>query len=266
MTEKKMKFGICQWNLPVDGPEGCYELVKLGLDGMELSFSEELIENLDEYRKSALETGVEFPSMGMNVFCGQSYITAGSESFFESEIQKALKCASYFDSKTIQIPAFFASDIKTEVELDMAAKNLKKACEMAEKYNIYIGTENALDAENNLKLFSMVNHPLFKFYFDNQNLWRMKGKKCESVLHTMKDQIIEVHAKDSLVNDGKQKWMPLGTGDAEFFSSMNFLKNIDYNGWILLENDYNLNFSNYDYESAIKKDLQVLKNIFKCLR
>ena len=38
-----MYYGICQWNLPVSGPEGCYELVKLGLDGMELGLSDELI-------------------------------------------------------------------------------------------------------------------------------------------------------------------------------------------------------------------------------
>lgn len=257
-----MYYGICQWNLPVNGAAGCYELVKLGLDGMELNYSQDLIENLDSYTEAAKVTGVKFPTIGMNIFCGESYVKKDSETFFEEEIKKALKCAVVLGVKTIQIPAFFASDIKTDAEIKMAAKNLRKACQLAEKNNIFIGTENALDAQENLKLFSMVNHPLFRFYFDNQNLWRMKGKNCEPVLQVMKNHIVEVHAKDSLVKDGSQTWMPLGKGDGEFYSSMNFLKSNCYDGWIHLENDYQIDYKNYDYETAIKNDLQILKNLF----
>lgn len=257
-----MRYGICQWNLPVKGVSGCYELVKLGLDGMELNYSQELIENLDTYSKVAKETEIKFPTIGMNIFCDESYITKGSEFFFEREIEKALKCADILGCKILQIPAFFASDIKTDDELEMAARNLQKACYMAEKYNIYIGTENALDSHQNLKLFSLVNHPLFRFYFDNQNLWRMKGKKCESVLQVMRNFIVEAHAKDSVIRDGSQNWVSLGTGDGEFYSSMNFLKKSGFDGWIHLENDYQINCMSYDYEAAIKKDLQILKSIF----
>ncbi len=261
-----MKYGICQWNLPVNGPEGCYELVKCGLDGMELNYTNELLENIDEYCKIAGETGVEFPTLGMNNFCDRSYICEGSEAYFEKEIATALKCALKLGVKTLQIPAFAASDIKTGDELCMAAKNLRKACELAEPYGIYICTENALDAEQNSEFFKLVNHPLFKFYFDNQNLWRMKGKHCAEVLELMKDHIVEAHAKDSLVIDGNQTWLPLGEGDGEFYSSMEFLKNKAFSGWIHLENDYQTdaekNPLDFDYIEAIKKDLNTLKSIF----
>lgn len=254
-----MRYGICQWNLPVEGPEGCYEVKKLGLDGMELNYSLELIENINAYKKASEETGVEFPTIGMNIFCGESYIKEGTETFFETEIEKALKCAEKLNTKTVQIPAFFASDIKTDEELRIAAKNLQKACKMAEKYKINIGIENALDAQQNQKLFEIVKHPQFKFYFDNQNLWRMKGKKCAPVLQIMKDLIVEVHVKDSLIQDGKQKWMPLGTGDAEFETSMSFLTKTHYEGWIHLENDYQIDSDKYDFEEAIRKDLETVK-------
>lgn len=262
-----MYFGICQWNLPVKGPKGCYELVRLGLDGMELDFTEEFMENIDAYAAASKETGVIFPSLGMNIFCNNSYITKNSEDFFEQEIEKALKCASKLGIKTLQIPAFGVSDISNDEELQMAAKNLRRACELAEEYGIYIGTENALDENDNKRLFQMVDHKLFCFYFDNQNLWRMKGKRCAEVIRSMKDCLIEAHAKDSLVINGKQNWKPLGMGDGEFYSSMEYLKEIGYQGWIHLENDYQDTgtqmLGKLRYTRQIKRDLATLKKIFE---
>lgn len=252
---KNIMFGICQWNLPTKGYKGVYEIKKLGLEGMELDFTRELRWNMKKYRKASKETGILFPTLGLNIFCQKSYTYPGSERFFERTVAKALACAVKLDVKTLQIPAFFASDIVNDEALRMAAKNLKKACEMAEPFGINIGTENALDADQNQKLFQLVNHPLFRFYFDNQNLWRMKGKSCLDVLAVMKDQIIEAHAKDSRVINGEAKWFPLGEGDAEFAPSMNFLKENNYSGWIHLENDYQLD---PNYEEAIKKDLNTI--------
>lgn len=260
-----MKYGICQWNLPVKGAQGVYELKKLGLDGVELEYTPELFSQIEEYRKAALETGMQFPTLGLNVFCSTSYSKEGNEEYFEKVILDALKCAQALGIKCLQVPAFFASDINTEEELIIAAKYLKRACELAEEYQIIIGSENALDAQMNKKLCKLVNHPLFKFYFDNQNLWRMKGKHCADVLVAMKDMIVEAHAKDSKMFFGKQHWKPLGKGDAEFLSSMKALKEFGFDGWIHLENDYQIDASkrNFDYEKAIKKDLETLKNIFE---
>lgn len=136
---------------------------------------------------------------------------------------------------------------------------------MAEAYGILIGTENALGKHQNLILAQLVDHPLFRFYFDNQNLWRMKGQSCQEVLSVMKEHLIEVHVKDSLMLDGNQIWMPLGQGDCEFTSSMTSLKEFDYQGWIHLENDYQIdptNDTSYSYTDAIQKDLNTLKAIF----
>ncbi len=261
-----MYFGICQWNLPVKGPSGCYEIAKLGLDGMELEFNEELIEKLPEYQKAAAETGMKFPTIGMNIFCDNSYIEEGSGYFFEEQIENALICAEALKVKVLQIPAFGASDISTDEELKMAAKNLKRACELATPYGVFIGTENALDAEKNLRLFRTVNHPGLRFYFDNQNLWRMKGLSCKSVLEAMKNNIVEAHAKDSRVIFGKQHLKPLGFGDGEYKSSMEFLKKSGFDGWIHLENDYQVDAMKkprtFNWAKAIKKDLTILKNTF----
>lgn len=261
-----MYFGICQWNLPVKGPSGCYEIAKLGLDGMELEFNEELIEKLPEYQKAAAETGMKFPTIGMNIFCDNSYIEEGSGSFFEEQIKKALMCAEALKVKVLQIPAFGKSDISTEEELKIAARNLKRACELATPYGILIGTENALNAEKNRKLFRLVNHPGLRFYFDNQNLWRMKGLSCREVLETMKNNIVEAHAKDSRIILKKQRWKALGLGDAEYQSSMDFLKANGFDGWIHLENDYQIDAAKkprmFDWAKAIKKDLSILKNTF----
>ncbi len=259
-----MKYGICQWNLPVKGPEGCYALKELGLDGMELGFDAGLEEQVDEYIAAAKETGMEFPTLGLNGFCGKSYTVPGSEAFFEDMIARALVVAKKVGAKTLQLPAFFASAIDDDDALVQAAKNLRRGCELAEEYNVYIGIENALSLENNIRLFELVDHPLLKLYFDNQNPVRMKGLSSAEILAGMKDELVEVHLKDSSLVNGASVWMPIGEGECMYEECAALLKEIGYDGWMHLENDYQKGRADdpaYDAMAYIRADIEKMKQI-----
>lgn len=83
----------------------------------------------------------------------------------------------------------------------------------------------------------------------------------------MREHIVEAHAKDSLVIDGTRTWMPLGTGDGEFASSMELIKEFGFDGWIHLENDYRVSAINnpkdFDYREAIKRDIATLRKVME---
>lgn len=230
---------------------------------MELEYSESLEKQAASYRLLAEETGICFPTIGMNIFCNSSYTSADHDAaYFARHIRKAADLACELGCKIIQIPAFFASAIKTEDDLKRAAANLWTACNIAKEHGLMIGTENALDLEQNRKLFALVDRPELKFYFDSQNLKQMRGISCLSTLEGMYGQLCEVHVKDS----NECGWSALGKGEMEFFESAAMLKQLGYTGWVHLETDYRALIHSNDAEEvldAIKRDLQTVRSVLE---
>ena len=250
--EAPLRYGICQWCLPVKGPAMCAAARDAGLSGIELDFSPELEESADAFLEAAKKAGIVFPTLGMNIFCSQSYVAPGSEAFFEEQVTRAAALAVKLGVHILQLPAFFASEITDEATLAQAARNLKAGCAIAADNGLILGTENALSLEQNRQLFALADSPALRFYFDTQNLWRMKGMTNRPVFTGMRDKLCEVHVKDSVMENGAQKWMPLGQGDAEFGSSCALLRDSAYSGWVLLENEYT-------DVTDIRRDLAVVK-------
>lgn len=256
------KYGICQWCLPAQELANCEFIANVGLDIMELSYEENLLEQAYLYKKEAERLNISFPTLGMNIFCENSYLAFDSENMFLNHIEKAIKIAKIIGIKTIQIPAFYASEIKTTEDLKIAAKKFQIACDLDP--DIYIGTENALNKTENEKLFKLVNRENFKFYFDTQNLKQMKNIENYDVLEAMKDKLIEVHVKDSKLN--LNKWAVLGEGDTGFLDTINHLKILNYRGNIYLENDYSSILYASKTENPllqIANDLKIIKNLFE---
>lgn len=261
----KNKYGICQWCLPVKGLKGCEVAAKLDLDGMELEFSEELVKNAKQYKEMAERFCIEFPTIGMNVFCDHSYVEKEGRHFFMESIKKGFHAAVIIGAKTIQIPAFYASEIRTDSELKCAAECFSEACELVKNSGLVIATENVLDLEQNQEFFRLVDQKNFGFYFDTQNLKQMKNRDNYHLLEGMKAHICEVHVKDCVIGEkDKFSCAVLGKGNTDFEETASHLKKMGYEGWIHLENGYDKPLAGSDcsdYAVNIQRDLQIIKNM-----
>ena len=265
--ETEVKVGICQWNLPEKGPAGCLAAAAAGLAGVELDYSEELPERTEAYIETGKRKGLAYPTLGMNVFCARSYTEPGGEAFFLRCVRDACRCAEKLGSRILQIPAFFASGIRDGRALETAAANLRAACVIAGDAGITVGTENVLTAEENERLFALVDRPELGYYFDTQNMIRMRGQDPRDCLLRMRDKLCEVHAKDSAENgSGAVIWAPLGEGSAAYGGTAALLKTIGYRGWILLENDYQNARPGYtaaDFAAAAARDMRRIGEDFR---
>lgn len=70
----------------------------------------------------------------------------------------------------------------------------------------------------------------------------------------------EIHVKDGIGQSGSSAY--LGEGDTDFRGTMDILHEINYSGWIHLENFYDrvpLCTAENTYIDAAKKDLAILK-------
>lgn len=267
------KFGICEWAAPVQGPYIFQIAKELGLHGVEIAqgdyerslpTSNPWIQNA--YVKQSRETGIEICAIAVNSIDNHPLTAPKGDpehAIVSLCIREAIKAAAAMDIPIVQIPAFFQSDIRCETDFERLASQLRTACELAEVSGITIGTENALSAQENLRLLQVVGMPNLKVYFDTQNPQYMRGYSAPEMIYALQGKICEVHVKD-----GKREALSaclLGEGESDFFKSVRALKETNYEGYIVLENYYDrppMNRCDKDAFALLKRDIEIMKAAF----
>lgn len=270
---KRIKFGICEWSSPIQGPYVCKLAADLGLDGIELlqgdyshSFptSNPYIQNV--YLEEAAKYGIEISAIAVN--CLDDYSMTASDSAEEKQIallaiKKAVETAKQMKLPLVQIPSFGKSYIQTESQMREVAKCLQYACDLAAEYGIQVATENPLSAEGNLELLQYVGRKNLKIYLDTQNPYLRSGCDVPEMIRILSDKICEVHVKDGA--DGELSAALLGRGATSYFRSVEALCEIGYTGFVHLENYYDrqpMNHCDQDAVELLKEDIAILKQSF----
>jgi len=271
---KDIKFGICYWAFPLEGPYACKIASVLGLEGIELDLgdyernfplSNRMIQ--DSYLEAAEKWRISYPAIAVNTLC--NYGMTNSAETLKGEIarlalKKAVEVAQSMKIPVVQLPSFFDGEIKDENGFKETINCLKFACSYASDRGVTIATENVLSVEDDKRLLEAVSFTNLKIYFDLQNHHYFKGYRVPDVLRELFPYICEVHAKDG--KTGELSGALLGEGDIDFAGSVAVLKELGYSGWIHLENYYDrapLNRGDKDPFELLKKDIHTLKTSFE---
>ena len=269
--ENKIKIGICDWALPPLGPYLCKIAADFKLDGLYLDFgsysdgfhlSYEVVQRA--YLEASDRWGIELHAIAMNDLCING-ITSSSD-FKKREIAKntiisCIKSAEALKVPIVYFPSMFNSDIENEEDFQLTVDGFKQACRYAEDKGIVVCTENLLSAEDNLRLLNQVDCKNLKILFDTQNPYYQKGFYVPDMIRKLKDNILEVHVKDG--QDQGLSSSLLGKGKTDFYESIKAFKEINYSGWLTLENYYfkeplrNLNDNPFE---LLKQDTEILKD------
>jgi sugar phosphate isomerase/epimerase len=268
----KMKFGICEWACPLDGPYACKIAAQLGLDGIELDLGGyernfPLANNViqEAYREAGKTWGIEFSAIAVNALCrhGMNNSSESKEGkIARLAIRKGIEAADALGLPLVQLPSFEDGAIRTAEDMDSLAENLRYACDLAAEKGILIGMENVLSIDENRMILQRVGKSNLKIYFDMQNYFLNRGYDSVVMLEALAQDIIEFHAKDG--NVGELSGALLGTGDSRFYEQVEVIKKIQYSGWIHLENFYDqqpLSTTGDPFE-LLKKDITILKEAF----
>lgn len=269
---ERLKIGICQWALSMEGPYGCKLASELGIEGIQLDIGINqrgfLLSNKfvqEAYLESGKEFGISFPSIAIPELDNFSMLApegSRDREIANKAIRKAIETAEAMKISLVMIPSFNKSEIKTEADFKQAIECLKNACDYAKNKGIIIGTENLLSVNDVKLLFKKVNRSNLKLYFDTQNYSLNKGYNTAEMLELLISYICEVHVKDG--KNGDLSGALLGKGDANFYNSMKVLKKYNYSGWIILENYYDrepLSLQNNNPVELLKQDIKTLKEV-----
>lgn len=271
---KKVKFGLCEWSSPIQGPYVCRFARELGLDGIELAqgdyehsfpLSNPYIQ--DVYLKEAANNEIELTAIAVN--CLDYYAMTSSDDTSQKKVavmavKKAVETAKRMRLPIVQIPSFGKSYIHSEADFQAVADCLRSACKAAAKEGIVIASENALSAEEDLRLLREVGCPNLKIYMDTQNPYINNGYSAPEMIYALRDHICEVHVKDG--REGELSAALLGEGATSYYESVKALCDIGYTGFVHLENFYDqqpMNCCDKDAVELLRKDVAILKASFK---
>lgn len=266
-----VKLGICNFCVPGTGVFAPQIVAEMGLDGMSLEFgsfehgwplSQRKLQDL--YLDAQQKYGIEYANVGCSDGDNVQFFARENDpmdAVVNEWVTKAVDAAVYMKIPMVFFSNFNASFAATEEDLEYTAKRYRYACDHAGDKGIEISCECPLSVEKQLQLVEMVDRKNFSLFYDSDNYTYFTDYKQVDILTGIYPHMgKQLHVKDS--TKGCIANAIIGTGVADFYGSIDFLKQQGYDGWIILENLYELapmRHLNSDYFELMKEDVRVLK-------
>ena len=238
-------MGITQWCYPGFNPCALDEVKKAGFDAVQLelgSWEEGLPlskkENRQAYAEAAAKAGLKLLPIAVNTVCRHPF-TDGLDTEDGIIALKALdagiEAAAEMLAEGITVPNFGMNKILNPEKRQNTVLALRHACEYALERGVNVYTENLLSASELEQLFADCPYPNLFLLFDSQNYYHNNLDYTTDVLRTWFGRTgSHLHVKSG----SKTQSAPLDSGDSPLAEVLAVLKEKNYSGAIVLENDY----------------------------
>lgn len=245
--KRRYQLGICEWAFPLTGPAGIrmmphygVELVQLDLGPYELGLPLSVPEIQEAYRQAAKASGVKLHSIGCSDL-GLYGMTNPPESekgaIAREIIQKGIDTAAAMHVPMVMVTNFRDGLITGDEGYQNTAGCIRWACQEAAKHGITLVSESAMSSAQILRLADELKADNFGICLDTQNPWLRWGYYVPDMIRELRELIAFIHVKDGA--DGQISSRLLGDGDSSFFESVEAIREIGYEGAVILENLYN---------------------------
>ena len=111
--------------------------------------------------------------------------------------------------------------------LDVAVERIKAAAPRAKAAGVTLAIENYLNGEQNARILDRINSDAVRVYFDVFNTGKTKGHNVPADIRLLKGRIAQFHFKNGpkYLDDDRAFFEPIAAA----------IRDIDYDGWIVLE-------------------------------
>ncbi len=213
---------------------------EIGLNGIQLSDvrGELEIEKLSGTGIDDLKNLVESYGLVISAVCGD---LGGHEFTAESDVEeriartrKIMEVTRALGCSIVQTHIGKIAEDKNAQERKTMKYALEVLGEYGDKIGCFLATETGPEPPTLMREFlSTMKYETLKVNYDPANLI-MKGYDPIEGVKILKDYIIHTHAKDGKRNNGE---VPLGQGDVDFEKYLEALKNINYDGFFVIERE-----------------------------
>lgn len=273
-----IKFGVCEWGIPVTGPFTVTLAAEMGYDGLQLGdcggssmqypLNHPRVQ--EAYLQAAADSGMEFGSIHLrSVFQDKSIdapVGSPLSELFKTSVSSTIRAAAQMD-----IPEVMGTAMIRERELyPNVVHHLRYACQVAEDNGVVFTVETNLTNEENFRLLEEVGHGV-KLCFDAYNPYLhdsgVPGEMLKEILAKKPEIIRHYHFKDTRTEDfhiGRPAPVLMGTGGADLETQARMVLDSSFSGWVYSETYYFARPLNDggDFVQLAKEDCRRLRKLF----
>ncbi|MBI3912092.1 MAG: TIM barrel protein [Armatimonadetes bacterium] len=236
------RFGAMQGILRRSGGELVKVAARLGFDGVELIVSGSDLNHpyfteagQQVVRDACATYGIEVPSLCLGGFNGAELALKNPQNHARAIafLRRAIAAARTLGAPVLLIPFFGDGELFTRAEQLTAADALRELLAEAEAAGVTLALENTLRAADNIMVLERLGSSAARIYFDVSNaMWWGMNAPDEIRAYGQAGVLSQVHFKDG---KGDHSNAMLGEGHVDFPACVAALREVGYDGWIVLE-------------------------------
>jgi sugar phosphate isomerase/epimerase len=209
---------------------------RLGFAGVEVDLSRDDFSagRLDTLRRASDASGLAVSSLVLGEHSDRGGIADADPVVAEQardDVAAAIDWAAELGAGAILIPFFGRAELVDEAGVDRAAAAFRPLCEAAGERGVVLCYEGILPATRIGALAERVASRAFGCYFDLANPVT-RGLDSATEIRALGELVRRVHFKDTRVEAGD---CPPGLGRVDYAASFEALREIGYDGWVVLE-------------------------------
>jgi L-ribulose-5-phosphate 3-epimerase len=258
-----LRVGMTDWNLGQRGDITKIALAReIGLDGIQVSLqfpTDGHTPTLRDpktqaaFRRAALDNGIQICSLAIGS-PGKSRLPLHTNPAAGILLTEAVEVAHNLGTNNILLPILGDShiDMSNNWQVDTFVAMMKEVARYAEKYEVVVGLEDWVSAEDNIRLLDAIGSDYVGVYYDAHNIVsRVKDIYAEPKM--LGKRIHQVHIKNAAMllstPGGKMDWPRMAK---EYYD-------IGYRGWYVLETDS----PTHDIVADTRANIEYVKRTFK---
>lgn len=272
------KIAICDWVQSVPGPSALEVAATLGFQGVQIGdlggatkgfpMNNKYVQKM--YLDAAKEHNIIIQSLHLYTLLREETmqypINSEKGKLAKKSLKMGIEACAEMDIPVIMInPAFAYEENETYTNiLDM----LKYACQVGRENGVVITMECAGTLDRIHQMRDIVG-PDLKLCYDTLNPLRFGfGEDPPGEIRALGTEIIDhIHLKDAprrLFHSEARGCCPLGEGDCHFKESVQAIKDIGFDGWLVSENYYDTPPMNQygDFMEMAAQDVKSIKDFF----
>jgi len=142
-------------------------------------------------------------------------------------VREAIAINRRLKIRILMIVFFGKCALSGAAELDAVTKALRELAPEAEQAGVILGFENTISAEDNLRVLDGVKSKALKVFYDVGNSTNMGGFDVPAEIRRLgRERICQFHVKDKGY---------LGEGKVDLPACLEAIRDIGYQGWLILE-------------------------------
>ncbi|HEX6463074.1 MAG TPA: sugar phosphate isomerase/epimerase family protein [Vicinamibacterales bacterium] len=263
-----VRVGMTDWNLGQRGDITKIALAReIGLDGIQVSLQFPVDGSLalrdpktqGAFRRAALENRIQICSLAIGS-PGRSRLPLHTNPAAAILLTEAVEVARNLGTNNILLPILGDShiDMTNQSQVDTFVAMMKEVARYAEKYDVVVGIEDWIPAEDNIRLLDAIGSDHVAVYYDAHNIVSRDARKGRpqdiyAEPKMLDRRISQVHVKngDMLLSTpgGKIDWPRMAQ---EFHA-------IGYRGWYVLET----NSPTHDIVADTRANIAYVRKTFR---